>query len=141
MEEEESVTVISGDVENIVIKLEPSENFLNVGDSLEFESIKPENCEESENTVFYGGFGPDEIFLSGCEENESNIIQTPFYLESYFRDNDCSIFDQQIDKSYLICEDCHIVFPNENLLQEHLVMHINIHKMGCTMCDQVSSLL
>ena len=136
MEEEENLTVVSGDVENIIIKLEPTEDFLSDEHSLEFEGLNSE-ITGSEDTVFYTECCSNEIPFPSSDKNEFNIIQTPFFLESYFSDNDSRNVNELIDINCLTCEDCKIVFANERLLQEHLVMHIDIHRMGCNVCDKV----
>lgn len=138
MEEEESVAVVSGDVENIIIKLEPSADFLGDEDPLEFEGNNSEFSDEiKEEMKFSEGFSSNETSLPSSGENESSIIQTPFFLENYFSDNKSASVNELIDMKYLTCEDCKIVFASERLLQAHLLTHIDIDKMGCNVCDKV----
>ncbi|XP_033226337.1 zinc finger protein 235-like [Belonocnema kinseyi] len=136
MENEEENAVVSGDVENIIIKLEPTEDFLGDEDPLQFEGNSEFSDEIKDEIKFREGFSSNETSLPSSEENQSDIIQTPFSLENYFSDNKSANVNELIAMKYLTCEDCKIVFSSERLLQAHLLTHIDIHRMGCNVCDK-----
>lgn len=143
MEEEDSCPIISGDVENIIIKLEPSENFIDDEDSSTEDCVASQfnEFEGTEETVFHENYSDNEISVEP-DPNSSNIVQIPFYLENYFADDDDDYDDNtntnyHIDTNHLACSCCKIIFPSEKMLHEHLIVHIDINRMGCNVCDKV----
>lgn len=145
MDDENSSPIISGDVENIIIKLEPLEEFFHDEDSSTGDGVNCSNeIDESEEKDFH-----EEC--QQPDENQSNIVQIPFYLENYFVDDEDDDDDDDDDVTYdidqlishhietnrLACSYCRIIFPTEKLLHEHLILHIDINRMGCNVCDKV----
>ncbi|XP_016839720.1 oocyte zinc finger protein XlCOF28 isoform X1 [Nasonia vitripennis] len=139
--DEEDPAIISGDVETIVIKPECIELLLFDAEDGEWlqESSDDLDPELTENNV-------DECcFVTSSGEvvtiNNVDTVQTPFYLESYFMDNDgyrsrSPVHQNIIEIDRVTCYECDIVFCNEHRLLEHLMTHIDVYRMGCDVCDK-----
>ncbi|XP_014213960.1 zinc finger protein 28-like [Copidosoma floridanum] len=126
---------------------------------VEYIVIKPESIELfNEDWIKDDSINPDQEFPSdNIDEccfvipsgevirlNNEDTIKTPFYLESYFLDNDrfrskspsVPTVQYIVEVDRVSCFECDIVFCNEHKLLEHLMTHIDIHRMGCNVCDR-----
>lgn len=143
--DEDEPAIISGDVETIVIKPESIELLFDTeyGDWLEESSFNPELTDNNVDECCFVTSSGEVVTI-----NNVDTVQTPFYLESYFIDNDgyrsrspTPIRHQNIiEIDRVTCYECDIVFCNEHRLLEHLMTHIDVYRMGCNVCDKVSCL-
>lgn len=135
---------MSGDVENIVVKPEP---LLDADPQFWLDESSGDVERDADQTFD----GPAFVTSSGevvaiDAESGADVVQTPFYLESYFHDDvsrSASPDEQQAvaEVDRVTCFQCNIVFCDEHRMLEHLMTHIDVYRMGCGVCDKVSLLV
>ena len=144
--DDEEPAIVSGDTETIVIKPDSIDLLFDIEDSFWSEGNLLEESEQDSGNNF------DECcFVTSSGEvvaiNNEDIVKTPFYLESYFIDNDgyrsrslsiCEQEEKVVEIDRVTCYECDTVFCNEHRLLEHLMTHIDVYRMGCDVCDKVS---
>ncbi|XP_014232525.1 zinc finger protein 28-like [Trichogramma pretiosum] len=135
-------TVVTGAVETIEIKPELTELLIGSKEEShsEEESSSGSNFEHNSKKCSY-------VTVSGevIDVETEDIVQTPFFLESYFLDKDefrdqflsapC-MEERVIEIDRVTCYECDTAFCSEQRLLEHLMKHIDVYKMGCNICDK-----
>lgn len=148
--DDDEPAIVSGDKETIVITPESIELLFNI----EEPGSSEEDLLEDSDFDFFGKNFDTRCYVTPSGEvitvNDEDIVQAPFYLESFFLDKDglktllraleCAPKMEQmiVEIDRVTCYECDIVFCNEHRLLEHLMTHIDIYRMGCEVCDKVS---